>query len=70
VRDLPIDGAYTASLLALQRALDMVHSQLDRFTEKLAALAEKPGNEWIDSEDAALYFEIETVPGYTCNVSN
>ena len=69
VRDLPADGAYTASLLALQRALDMVHSQLDHYTEKLAALSEKPGNEWIDSEDASLYFEIETTPGYTCNVS-
>jgi hypothetical protein len=69
VRDLPTDGPYTASLLALQRAMDLVHSQLDVLTEKLGDLASQPGNEWVDSEGAALYFEIETVPGYTCNVS-
>lgn len=69
VRDLPADGPYAASLLALQRAMDLVHNQLDVMTEKLADLATKPGNEWVDSEGAAIYFEIETVPGYTCNVS-
>ena len=70
VRDLPADGPYAASLLALQRAMDLVHNQLDVMTEKLGDLATKPGNEWVDSEGAAIYFEIETVPGYTCNVSS
>jgi hypothetical protein len=65
---LPPDSPYTASLLALQRALDLVHGELDAHTERLAALAAQPGNEWIDAEGGALYFEIETVPGYTCNV--
>ena len=65
---LPPDSPYTASLLALQRALDLVHSELDAHTERLAALAAAPGNEWIDAEGGALYFEFETVPGYTCNV--
>ena len=66
---LPGDSPYAASLLSLQRALDLVHRELDQHTERLAALAAQPGNEWIDSEDSAIYFEIEAVPGYTCNVS-
>ena len=65
---LPGDSPYTASLLALQRAMDLVHAELERHTDRLAALAAQAGNEWIDAEGTALYFEIETVPGYTCNV--
>jgi hypothetical protein len=65
---LASDSPHGSSLLTLQRALDCVHSELERHTDKLAALAGQEGNVWLDAEDAAVYFEFETLAGYTCNV--
>jgi hypothetical protein len=67
VADLPRDSPHTASLLTLQRALNLMFDALESHTEALAARA-ADGNAWLDADDAAIYFEFETVPGYTCNV--
>ena len=52
VRDLPADSPYATSLLAVQRLLDMVHTELEVRTETLAGLAGVAGNEWIDGGGA------------------
>lgn len=69
VKDLPHDAPSATTLLALQRALDLIHGELERHTGRLSELALADGGAWLDADDAALYFEFEAPAGYTCNVS-
>lgn len=53
------------ALLALQRAMDAIHAELEALTDTIAEKAAVAGNEWIDG-DAPTYFEFEALPGYEC----
>lgn len=66
-KDLVPGSEAQASLAHLERAMNMLYNEISAHEESLAALAKK-GNAWLDDDDAHVYFEFETLPGYTCNV--
>ena len=52
------------------RALQVAFEELgSRLEGKLGALVASGEHDWLEDEDSALYFELETLPGYSCNVS-
>lgn len=69
-KDLTAAHEAYRDLKVLEHAAAAIHSALDAAGPDLAAAAAEPGNEWIDADDAALYFEFEARPGFTCNVRN
>lgn len=66
-KDLAAGSDTQVSLAYVERAMHMLYKEMSAHEEALAALAKK-GNAWLDEEDAAVYFEFETLPGYTLNV--
>jgi hypothetical protein len=67
-KDLPAgSGAHTA-LKSLEHAQAAIYAAVSAHEGALAELAAQGGNEWLDADDAAVYFEFDARPGYTCNV--
>jgi hypothetical protein len=67
VQDLPGEGGPARALGTLDRALTIIHAELQALEPRLAEAAAS-GNSWLESEDSQTYFEFEALPGYSCNV--
>jgi hypothetical protein len=68
VTDLPPESASAKALAVLDRAITIIHSELQELDGKLEEAA-AAGNSWLEAEETSVYFEFEALPGYTCNVS-
>lgn len=62
------EAAQLTALLALQRAMDAIHAELEALMDTIAAKAAVAGNEWVDGDEPT-YFEFEALPRYECGVS-
>jgi len=70
LRDLAPESAELAALAAVDRAIAICHGELsDRLEGKLGALAASGEHAWLEQDDATIYFEFESLPGYSCEVS-
>ena len=57
------------ALAHVERALEIIYAELSGSLEReLVELSGEGENKWLEDEDSALYFEFESLPGYTCNV--
>jgi hypothetical protein len=68
-KDLSSGSPTQVSLAYLERAMSIIFNEVSAHEETIAKLAAQ-GNAWLDDDEANVYFEFETLPGYTCNVSD
>ncbi len=69
VQDLPPNSDTAKALAVLDRAMLIIHNELQRLEPKLTTLAGRKGNSWLEDENSSLYFEFEAQSSYSCYVS-
>lgn len=64
---IPESSPHFTSLDEVNNVIDFLFEEMVGSGNVLEDLAAS-GEDWLNSDKVAVYFELETAPGYTCNV--